>query len=173
MQNLTKVVLGLSALFSLGSAQAVDEIYVDGGVLLHPTGKSFPSAIDAGLGWSLPWTWSGGALISRFDLGLGLIRNKDNDIWSLQAMPVLRYQPATAQHGIFAELGIGLTYIDKTLFTARHDMGSHLQFEERLGVGYDYFDHAVSINFSHISNAGLAQPNPGANIASIRYTKTF
>jgi hypothetical protein len=173
MQNLTKVVLGICALFSIGSAQAVDQIYVDGGTMLHPTGKSFPSVIDAGLGWNLPWSSSGGTLSSRLDLGLGLIRSKENNIWLMQAMPVLRYKPAAAQNGVFTELGIGLTYINKTTFATGHDMGSHLQFEERLGVGYDYFGYAVSINLSHISNAGLAHPNPGADIASIRYTQTF
>lgn len=173
MQHLIKVVLGISVLFSIGSAQAVDQIYVDGGALLHPTGKSFPSVIDSGLGWTLPWNSSGGTLTSRFDLGLGLIRSKESNIWSMQAMPVLRYKPAASLNGVFAELGIGLTYINKTTFSSGHNMGSHLQFEERLGVGYDYFGYAVSINLSHISNAGLANPNPGADIASIRYTQSF
>lgn len=165
-------VLALPALLT-GSAQAVEQVYVEGGTLLNPAGKSFPDDVEAGLGWSLPWQWFGGSLTSRLNIGIGYIDGKANGSWRALAIPMLRYQMGSGSRGAFAELGIGVTYLSNTRLAPDHDMSSHLQFIDRLGIGYRFDDNELSLNLTHISNAGLEQPNPGAETVSLRYSRRF
>lgn len=155
------------------SAQAAEEFYFQGGVLLNPAGKSFPDDVEAGLGWSLPWQWVGGSLTSRLNIGVGFIDGKAEDSWRALAMPMLRYQMGSERRGAFAELGVGVTYLSNTRLASDHDLSSHLQFIERLGIGYRFDDNELSLNLTHISNAGLEQPNPGAELASLRFSRRF
>lgn len=157
----------------VGSAEAVEQVYVEGGALLNPAGKSFPDDLEAGLGWSLPWQWYGGSLTSRLNVGIGFIDGKANGSWRALAIPMLRYQMGSGTRGAFAELGVGVTYLSNTRLAPDHDMSSHLQFIDRLGIGYRFDDNELSLNLTHISNAGLEQPNPGAETVSLRYSRRF
>ena len=50
------------------------------------------------------------------------------------------------------------------------DMGSILQFRTQLELGYRFENASrVSLAYSHISNADIAETNPGANILSVYY----
>lgn len=58
--------------------------------------------------------------------------------------------------------------------SAENDLGSTFNFRSLLGVGYRLDNgNAVSAAVSHISNAGLADENPGVNMLSVRYHISF
>lgn len=58
--------------------------------------------------------------------------------------------------------------------TPGNSLGSAFEIRSLLGVGYQ-FDHggAVSVAISHRSNASLASDNPGMNVYSVRYHRSF
>lgn len=162
--------LSLCLLLPAASAEALEQIYVQSGKLLHPAGKSLLDDIEIGAGWALPWQSDDGKWRSRVDLGLGFTNSKSDDAWRLMISPVLRYQP---WQSTFFELGVGLAYISKTLWAPGHDMGGHWQFENRLGVGHDFGNFELSLNLTHYSNGGLQQQNPGAEMLGIRFARKF
>jgi len=50
------------------------------------------------------------------------------------------------------------------------DLGSALEFRSQLEVGYQFDNQSrFSAGYSHISNAGITETNPGTNILSIYY----
>ncbi|MEI4485552.1 acyloxyacyl hydrolase [Frigidibacter sp. MR17.14] len=53
------------------------------------------------------------------------------------------------------------------------DLGDELEFRTVLGVGYRIGQGAVSLAASHVSNADLADENPGVNGLSLRYRIGF
>ena len=54
------------------------------------------------------------------------------------------------------------------------DLGSELEFRSLLGVGRQFNEStAISLAFSHKSNASLGRINPGVNSYSLRLRKTF
>ena len=58
--------------------------------------------------------------------------------------------------------------------TNENDLGSTFQFRSVLGVGYGFDNgRTLSLAFSHISNASLADDNPGANFLFLRYHLKF
>ena len=82
-------------------------------------------------------------------------------------------------------LGAGLYYdhhfADKFVFTPSlsaglynegggKDMGGAIQFRSQVEVGYEFDNQTrLSAGFSHMSNAGLDDENPGAEILSLYY----
>lgn len=162
--------LGLFLLLPAASAQALEQVYVQSGKLLHPGGKNLLDDIEVGAGWALPWQSEAGEWRSRVDVGLGFTNSKSDDAWRLMISPVLRYQP---RQSTFFELGVGLAYISNTLWAPGHDMGGHWQFENRLGVGHDFGSFELSLNLTHFSNGGLEKQNPGAEMLGIRLARKF
>jgi lipid A 3-O-deacylase len=63
-------------------------------------------------------------------------------------------------------LGVGL-YTDGGSDT---DLGSPIEFRSQLEGGYQFLNgHRVGVAFSHISNAGLDNDNPGTEILNLYY----
>ena len=51
-----------------------------------------------------------------------------------------------------------------------HQLGSALQFEDRIGVGFRFgTGHALGLRAIHYSNAGFKQPNDGIEAYSLYY----
>jgi len=54
------------------------------------------------------------------------------------------------------------------------DLGGNLQFRTLVGVGYRVSDAArVSLGFTHLSNAGIEDLNPGRDAVFLRYARSF
>ncbi len=50
------------------------------------------------------------------------------------------------------------------------DLGGALQFRTQLEMGWELKnDHRVGVAYSHISNAGLTDPNPGTQVLGLYY----
>ena len=55
-----------------------------------------------------------------------------------------------------------------------YDLGSHLQFRSLIGFGWSLSpDSAVILSIDHVSNAGIAARNPGAETVALRYRMSF
>lgn len=58
--------------------------------------------------------------------------------------------------------------------TEANDLGSTLEFRSLVGAGYKFDNgNAVSAAFTHKSNAGIDDDNPGMNTYTIRYHVSF
>jgi lipid A 3-O-deacylase len=142
-----------------------------------PGGTSQTEAFDAGLryGWIITGAHLPGFLRGRFE-------------YAVDAVPLyLIFQPANTAYGLgfnplglkwnferrgrfspYLELGGGVlytnhnvpTYTNTVNFSPSAAFGTHI-----LGEKYNW---SVELRYLHISNAGLATPNPGLNTVQVR-----
>jgi lipid A 3-O-deacylase len=140
-------------------------------------GRGSTGAFNAGLryGWVITGPHLPGFLRGRFE-------------YAVDAVPVfLVFQPANTAYGVgfnplglkwnferhgrlspYLELGGGVLFTNHTVPTYTNDVnftpsaafGTHV-----LGATYNW---SVELRYLHISNAGLATPNPGLNTVQVR-----
>ncbi len=54
------------------------------------------------------------------------------------------------------------------------DLGSVLEFRSGMEVGYQFDNHQrIGLNFSHTSNAGISDTNPGVEVLSVTFHQPF
>jgi len=73
------------------------------------------------------------------------------------------------------EFGIGVSLVEDTRFAGK-DIGSHYQFEDRLGLALDFGtakEHSIAIRYMHYSNGGLNSKNPGLDFLNLSYAYSF
>lgn len=180
MLRLAVVFLFLSALVAAqGSPQAGGhefQVWVGGGPSVAG-GTSNTSVFNAGLryGWVLTEPHGPGFLKGSFE-------------YAVDGVPVfLVFQPANTAYGVgvnplglkwnfvpragfipYVELGGGTLFTTHDVptgtssvnFTSGAALGTHVQFTE--------INWNIEIRYMHISNAGLASPNPGINTIQVR-----
>lgn len=165
-------------LAQIGPEQGGHEIQIwAGGGHSVSGGRGNTGAFNAGLryGWILTDLHLPSVLRGRFE-------------YAVDAVPVfLVFQPANTAYGVsfnplglkwnferrgrfspYLELGGGVLFTDHTVPTYTNDVnftpsaafGTHV-----LGAKYNW---SVELRYLHISNAGLATPNPGINTVQVR-----
>ncbi len=73
------------------------------------------------------------------------------------------------------EFGIGVSLLEDTQFAGK-DVGSHYQFEDRIGLTLAFGDNlaqSVSVRYMHYSNGGLNSKNPGLDFLNFAYAYNF
>ncbi|REL29050.1 acyloxyacyl hydrolase [Thalassotalea euphylliae] len=73
------------------------------------------------------------------------------------------------------EFGIGVSLVEDTRFAGK-DIGSHYQFEDRLGLAIDFGQNnrqSAAIRYMHYSNGGLNSKNPGVDFLNLSYAYSF
>lgn len=73
------------------------------------------------------------------------------------------------------EFGIGVSLVNDTRFAGK-DIGSHYQFEDRLGLTVDLGEdltQSISLRYMHYSNGGLNSKNPGVDFLNMSYAFNF
>lgn len=89
--------------------------------------------------------------------------------------PILRLEKrGTFSFTPFIEGGLGLRLLTHTHTSDEHNMSSAFQFGDMIGVGAAFGKNnamEAGFRFQHISNAGIREPNPGANFYTgyVRY----
>ena len=151
---------------------AIDRLDLSVGGVTRPTlsAQSFNS-FRASLTWDTDYLTLDGDNYQRslrFETGIGLNETYSKDIQDISVSPILHYQVTKPNWPDFFEIGVGLTHISDAHWKPRNDMGSHLLFADRIGVGYCLGTTEISLNFFHISNGGLSKPNPGADMILLR-----
>lgn len=77
---------------------------------------------------------------------------------------------------VFFGVGLGGAIHDSKLSWDRHrkDLGSRVLFHIPAELGYQFTPrHRLSLYFEHVSNAGLAHPNPGMDNIGLRFSHRF
>jgi len=158
--------------FASNPAAAVDGIALQGGVGAGASSGSGMEMVRAALQWDWQRRWLEGKNwhVGGFwqaDAGYwrrNALPGENGDLFEIGFTPVFRLQQNSLK-GTYLQGGIGLAYLSRTSLGNKL-YGSHLQFASQIGVGYRFeanqgFD--AGFIYQHVSNAGLKQPNEGAN----------
>lgn len=164
--------------------------FAAGAVDLRPTGafveagvaKHSAYSVTAGVLW--PWSW-------RRDFGhteLSGVTEAYVSQWSargaserhgftqLGLLPVVRMRLDGGSSPWFLEGGIGVSYMDNLYRSTNKEFSTRFNFMDVVGVGRSLGPdrrREVSLRFSHISNGGIKEPNPGENFLQLRYAFMF
>lgn len=87
-------------------------------------------------------------------------------------VPMLRWRFDEGRSPVFVEAGIGASYLVDGYRTRTKEFGSRWNFSDHLGVGFNFGSqrrHELGLYVKHVSNAGLASPNPGETFYLLRY----
>jgi hypothetical protein len=103
--------------------------------------------------------------------------NQHETNYALALSPVFSSQFATVanKYPLKWEFGIGVSLVNDTRFAGK-DIGSHYQFEDRLGLIMEFgngLKQSVAIRYMHYSNGGLNSKNPGMDFLNLSYSKRF
>jgi len=124
--------------------------------------------------FNLPWRWDLGAglhLESRFDLTAGWLGIHNDHAFIGTAGPslILGYR----QFPIHLDLGVSPTLLSSHEWE-HVNVGSRFQFATHMGADWDITSHfRVGYRFVHMSNAGVARPNPGLNLHQVGVSYLF
>lgn len=94
---------------------------------------------------------------------------RQRDISAASLLPIFRAKTPFYNGAFFVGLGIGAAVLDSDEWMDR-ELGSHLQFEDRIEIGLRYSQHQVALGLSHFSNANLADINHGVNVYHVSYS---
>lgn len=91
---------------------------------------------------------------------------------SVSFAPVFVYEFAGQNVRPYIEAGIGVAAFSSTELES-NDLGSSFQFEDRIGVGLRFAGQEIGLRAIHYSNAGLKNPNDGAEAYTVHYRMSF
>jgi hypothetical protein len=162
-------------------AQAVDGASFEIGV-----GNEDTELWRAGLQWNWQQRWftqRSWTLGAYWDLQAGRWSGplrpgqRHQDVWDIGITPVFRLERAERTRVIpYVEAGIGFHLLSdlrinfSRLFSTRFQYGDHLAAGVRFGDRHRYDG---SLRLQHLSNGGLARPNPGINFLQLRLAYHF
>jgi hypothetical protein len=103
--------------------------------------------------------------------------NQHDTNYAVALSPVFSSQFATIadKYPLKWEFGIGVSLINDTIFAGK-DIGSHYQFEDRLGLVLEFGDNleqSFAVRYMHYSNGGLNDKNPGMDFLNLSYAMHF
>lgn len=154
---------------SVGAAQATDVTFA--------IGQSGDSTMVYRLGTQFDFgtlrQYDSGRLTGYWDAGYSYWEGDETaSNHSLSFSPVFVYEFAGETVKPYVEAGIGLAVFSSTELED-NDLGSSFQFEDRLGFGLRFAGQEVGLRALHYSNAGLKQPNDGAEAYTLHYRLSF
>ncbi len=100
----------------------------------------------------------------------------DFDTTVLGLTPSFRFIPSAGRSRWFVDAGVGATLSNRRFATPERAFSTRFNFATHLGVGLelgDHRQHELQLRLEHVSNAGIKEPNPGANFVQVRYTLHF
>jgi lipid A 3-O-deacylase len=139
-----------------------------------------------GLQWKWPQRWfaeRSWTLGAYWDLQVGRWSGPlrpgqpDQSVWDFGITPVFRLERAERSRvWPYFEAAIGFHMLSDLrvnrarVFSTRFQYGDHLAAGVRFGEGHT---HDLSLRLQHLSNGGLARPNPGINFLQLRIARHF
>ncbi len=116
------------------------------------------------------WQSDVGALTGYWDAGYTYWEgDKKSNNHSLSVSPVFVYEFNGERVKPYVEAGIGVAAFRHTRIENRN-LGTAMQFEDRLGVGLRFGEQTLGLRAIHYSNAGIKKPNDGIEMYSIHYS---
>jgi hypothetical protein len=159
----------LSATVAAFSARAADGVSLELGY-----GDEDSHLVRAGL----QWTWGEKRPLGKhlqwggyWEASLGRWENGER-VTDLAITPVLRLEHPGGGALAYVEGGIGLHLESQIEFSDHRTSGTRFQFGDHVGFGVRFGErlrHDLGLRLQHISNGGVASPNPGMNFAILRY----
>jgi lipid A 3-O-deacylase len=139
-------------------------------------------SLTAGLVW--PWSWRraavGGELTGLTEAYLSEWSASGtagrHNFTQLGVVPLVRLRFDEGRSPWFAEAGIGLSWMDRRFTTSRKQFSTQFNFVDVASVGLSLDParrHELSLRLTHVSNAGIREPNPGETFLGLRYAMTF
>lgn len=101
--------------------------------------------------------------------------HSSNYALSLSPVFLKRLTSLGGQYPLYAEFGVGVSVVNDKTFAGKH-IGSHFQFEDRLGLTLSLNEpetSQITLRYIHYSNAGLSDKNPGLDFLSLSYAYHF
>jgi hypothetical protein len=142
----------------------LESVGARGGVSSNSNGHEFNQA-ELFANWNLPWAWDLGRewhLQSRLDFTAGWLGDRGNNAAIGTAGPSLAL--SRERLPLSLDGGVSPTLLSRSEFGSK-DFGMDYQFTSHVGLNWDFAPHwRLSYRFQHMSNAGLASPNPGLNM---------
>lgn len=176
-----KTLVAAFLLTLLGSARAADGVSVEIGV-----GNEDTELARVGLQWKWQRRWfaeRAWTLGAYWDLQLGRWSGplrpgqRAQSVWDLGLTPVFRLERAERTRvWPYFEAAIGFHLLSdlrinrERVFSTRFQYGDHLAAGVRFGEDHRY---DLSLRLQHLSNGGLARPNPGINFLQLRLARHF
>ncbi|HTX20810.1 MAG TPA: acyloxyacyl hydrolase [Candidatus Aquilonibacter sp.] len=165
--------LAIISVVCRGEAQDLQSAGVRGGISLNSHSYTFRQA-EAFAEMNLPWRWdfhSDWYFQTRLDASAGWLGGKETDAFIGTIGPVLEL--GKEKFPLTLEAGFSPTVLSRHEFGIK-DFGDWFQFTTHVGLNWDVTKHLrVGYRYQHMSNAGLAEPNPGLNLHMISVSWRF
>lgn len=124
--------------------------------------------------WTLPWRWettNGWYLATGLDLSLGALNGWDTTAFVGSLGPTVRI--GQREFPVFLEAGLSPTLLSRHEFGQRN-LGCNFQGTSYAGLGVSLGRHwEAGYRFQHMSNGGIAEPNPGLNLQALSLRFNF
>lgn len=118
--------------------------------------------------WSGRWFVSDNGELTGFHaISLNRWQGGGDAINAIAYSPVFVYRANTAPI-TYLKFGVGAAWLSDTRIQSRN-LGSHFQFEDQLGLGWQWGRHDLSLAYMHYSNAGFTHPNDGIDSIVLAY----
>jgi lipid A 3-O-deacylase len=171
-------VLGFALMEFQALAHAIDSFTLEGGV-----GKE-AQIVRAGVQWNWDSRWfqsNGNHISGYWDVSAARWRGtryKNTDgrhqyITSVGVTPVFRWQQDNLK-GFYAEGGVGVNLLSELYDNDGSQLATRFEFGDHIGIGY-VFDSKLDLGlkYLHYSNAGIKEPNDGADFILLRLRYSF
>ena len=141
--------------------------------------------------WSIggQWYWKSAWIVrdslvvyGRWEIGVGRWRadlngeeREQNWVTQVSLVPTLRISGLSGR-GWYGEIGSGPAMLMPVFRTRNRSFSTEFNFQSHLALGYKLrhdAQHDFGLRLEHFSNAGIRDPNPGMDLASLRYTYRF
>jgi lipid A 3-O-deacylase len=110
-----------------------------------------------------------------WELSLGVWQNGER-VTDIGITPVFRLERSSGSVVPYLEGAVGLHLVSQVEFSEHRTSGTKFQFGDHIGAGVRFggrLRHDLGIRLQHLSNGGIAKPNPGINFATARYQYHF
>jgi len=176
-----RVTLCAAALVAATRAHAFDGVSVEIGF-----GNEDTELARAGLQWNWPKRWfaeRSWTLGAYWDLQLGRWSGplrpgeQHQSVWDLGITPVFRLQRAERTRvWPYFEAAIGFHLLSDVHINGTRRFSTKFQFGDHLAAGVRFGEdnqYDLSLRLQHLSNGGIARPNPGINFLQLRLARWF
>lgn len=144
-----------------------------GGVSFE-SGQNRFQQVEAFSDLNLPWQWnvySDWRFQPRIDASAGWLEGEHADAFIGTVGPLVELRPG--KFPLALEGGSSPTILSRDRFGAKN-FGEQFQFTSHIGLTWYITEHiSVGYRFQHMSNAGIAHPNPGLNLQMLELSYSF
>lgn len=168
----------------LAEPAAAQSIWAPSSMFLQAGRAQDTDTLGAGLAWDWDerWMLGPGLLTAYLEVWIANWRydpaggDSRRSLTQAGLTPALRWRLDSGTSPWFLDAGVGLSFSSVLYQTEGKSFSSRFNFGTHLGVGRNFGprrEHELTLRVEHFSNAGIKEPNPGANFVQLRYAYRF